>query len=216
MDDNYLRSLDEHFMAQYADYSRIGAIQGYETPDLIDIGRDGNIRRKGSEIMRLVHQKNREELLARFKEGLIDTDFSFSFSFVSLIDRLRDRFHKQTFSKLLPAILAHSGETTESVGKKLSLDEKIWTGIVKGKLYPEKNTVLAIALVARVTMQDAVNLLALCGFSLEADSVRDVVVEYLLAQKVFNEEMRDNCLKEYKITSLPIRSDPQSKASEIA
>ena len=35
--------------------------------------------------------------------------------------------------------------------------------------------------------------------------MRDVVVRYLLEQKIFNEEMRDACLAEYRLTNLPIK-----------
>ena len=52
---------------------------------------------------------------------------------------------------------------------------------------------------------DMLHLLTLCGFSFEPTNVRDVVIEYLLVQKIFNPEMRDACLKEYRIENLPIR-----------
>lgn len=198
-----MKQLDEYFCAQYADYVRLSALEGYEMPEVVFVGADGNIDRRDSSVMRLCHQKNARELLARFKEGLADTDFTFNFCFRPVRDRFRDRFRKYTFAKLLPECLKHSGETVESAGKKLSVQPKVWKRIVKGKLYPEKNTVIALALACRLTVGDANNLLAVCGFSFSQDNVRDVVCEYLIKQGLFNEEMRDRCLAEYRISSLP-------------
>lgn len=205
MDNSYLSALDEYFCARYSDYTRLCAIEGYRVPDLIKIDRDGNVSRKNNELMRLDRQENRDTLLQTFKQGLANTDFTFHFSFPSFIERLKDRFRKYTFAKLLPVVLSRSEETPESAGSKLDIDAKIWKGIVKGKLYPEKNTVLAIALTCRISAKDTAALLGVCGFSLDETSVRDVVADYLLTQKIYNEEMRDRALAEYKITCLPIR-----------
>ncbi len=209
MEYSYLRELDEFFCAQFADYVRIAAIRGYSMPEMLTVGQDGNITRKDSKHMRLVYQKDWAELLAQFKEGLADTEFTFGFSFPSLSDRIRDPFRKQTFAKLLPAVLKRYDETAESVGKKLALEPKIWQGIVKGKLYPEKNTVMAVALVCHMQMADVNNLLLVLGLELKPDSVRDIVFEYLIMQKVFNAEMRDRCLAEYRIDTIPIRREEE-------
>lgn len=210
----YLTSLDEYFCAQYSDYVRLSALEGYEMPDVVSVGADGNIARKKSEVMRLCYQKNRDELLARLKEGLADTEFTFNFSFRPFRDRVRDPFRKYTFAKMLPAVLAHTNETVESAGAKLDIAPKFWQKIVKGQLYPEKNTVIALALVARMSVTDANNLFNVMGFTFEKDRVRDVVCEYLLQNSIFNEEMRDACLSEYKITNLPIKrnTDPEAGA----
>lgn len=212
MEQSYIRSLDEYFCDNYSDYVALSAIEGYRMPDLIMIGKDGNVSRKENDLMRLSHQPNAAELLAIFKENLGDTFFTFGFSFVPFSERIKDSFRKHTFAKLLPVVLKKQEETPQSAGEKLEIEQKIWEEIVKGKLYPEKNTILALALSSRMSLQDAVNLLAVCGFTLNKDNVRDVVVEYLLIHKIFNEEMRDNCLAEYKIKNLPIRR--REKTSE--
>lgn len=205
METLYLTSLDEYFCAQYSDYVKLSALEGYEMPDVVTVGADGNIERKNSEIMRLCHQKNAAALLARLKEELTDTEFTFNFCFRSFRDRMRDPYRKYTFKKLLPTALSHVNETAESAGKKLDISPKTWQSIVKGKVYPEKCTVIALALVTGMQYADVVNLFNVLGFSFEKDRVRDVVCDYLLKNKIFNEEMRDACLKEYKITSLPIK-----------
>lgn len=204
MERSYITALDEHFCAHYSDYVRLSALEGYKMPDMITIASDGNIVRKESLRMRLCYQEHCAELLAKLKKGLADTDFTFSFQFPRFFDRVRDVFRKYTFAKYLPAVLAHTDETAESAGKKLSIEPRFWNKIVKGSLYPEKNTVLAIALTCRLNATDANNLLSVCGYSLAEDNVRDVVVGYLLERGIFNERMRDDCLAEYGITNLPI------------
>ncbi len=205
MERNFLEGLDEYFCARYSDYVKISALEGYEMPEMLYLAKDGNITRRPSDAMRLSCQKEKDALLARLKEGLADTDFTFCFSFIPFTERVRDRFRKYTFAKILPATLARYNETAESAGAKLTVEPAFWRRIVKGKLYPEKNTVLALALVCRMQLQDANNLLAVCGFSLDHASVRDIVCEYLISQQLFNEEMRDACLAEYKIENLPIK-----------
>ena len=215
METQYLKSLDEFFCAQYSDYVRLSALEGYVMPEVVSVGADGNIQRKDSEVMRLCHQENSAALLAQLKEGLADTEYTFNFFFRPHKDRMRDPFRKYTFAKLLPAALARVNETPQSAGEKLNIAPKYWQKIVKGKLYPEKNTVIALALVTSMKIADVNNLLNVMGFSFKKESVRDVVCEYLISNQIFNEEMRNACLDEYKITTLPIkRADATDKEQE--
>ena len=204
MKEAYIQALDEFFAAHYSDYVKLAALEGYRRPELLTVDRDGNIGRKDSSFLRLSYQAECGTLLETLKAGLVDTTFGFTFRFRTLREKWHDLFDKYTFARHLPAILSHCGETPESAGKKLSLLPEVWQGIVKGKLYPEKNTVLALALVCHIRPQDANSLLVLSGFSLDLASVRDVVVEYLLERELFNPEMRNRCLREYRIENLPI------------
>ena len=206
---NYIRALDEHFCARYSDYVKIAAIEGYSMPEMLYITKDGNIARRDSSRMRLCYQKEPAELLARFKEGLADTDFTFSFRFRTVKERFRDFFKRKhkTFARVLPRVLARCGETVESAGAKLAIEPEFWQKIVKGSLYPEKCTVLALALTCRTSMEDAAELRAASEFGFDDTIVRDVVVDYLLVQKIFNPEMQRACLAEYKIENLPIKRD---------
>ncbi len=205
MDTRFLEGLDEYFCANYSDYVKLAALEGYEAPDVLYIEKDGNIARRDSSLLRLDHQPKKEELLATFKAGYIDTDCSFNFSVPSYFARFKDKFRKYTFAKVLKMVLAKYGEKAEGVGEQLSIEPRFWKMICKGALYPEKCTVLAVALVCRLRQTDFRSLLNVCGFELKKENVRDVVVSYLMEQKIFNPEMRDRCLAEYKITHLPLR-----------
>ncbi len=216
MKETYLEALDEFFAAHYSDYIKLAALEGYRRPELLTVDRDGNIGRKDSSLLRLCHQEKCGELLKTLKDGLTDTTFTFSFRFRTFREKWNDLFDKNTFAKHLPSILAHSGESVWSAGEKLSIPAEVWEGIVKGKLYPQKNTVLALALVCRMRPQDTNALLVLSGFSFDLTVVCDVVVEYLLERELFNPEMRDRCLQEYHIENLPIGREEERSGETAA
>ena len=203
--DNVISSLDEYFCAHYSDYVRLSAIEGYQMPEMVYVAPDGNVARRDSSLMRLCHQKDPAALLKKLKEGTVDTNFAFSYAFPTLRERRALRHGKYAFRTFLPVILHRCGESVESVGEKLDIEPRFWTKIAEGKLRPTKNTLLAVALVCRMGQQDASNLLTVCGETLSEENVRDVVVRYLLEQKVFSPELRDMCLAEYQITNLPIK-----------
>ena len=150
------------------------------------------------------------------KAGLTDTAFSFSFRPRTFREKWHDLFDKNTFAKHLPSILAHSGETTESAGKKLSVLPEAWQGIVKGKYYPEKNTVLALALVCHMRPQDTNALLVLSGFSFDLSSVRDVVVEYLLERELFNPRCGTGAFKSTISIVFPLRKGRKEFAANLS
>ena len=205
MKSEHLRALDEYFCALYSDYVKLSAIEGYVMPDVLYVAPDGNIARRDSSCMRLCHQKDCDALLAKLKATLADTTFTFSFGFPTLRERIADAFRKETFARLLPETLRHCGESVETAGEKLAIEPRFWQKIVGGRLYPEKNTILALALVCRMQWQDVLNLLAVSGFTFREDEVRDVVVRFLIENSIYNEAMRDDCLAEYRIENLPIR-----------
>lgn len=199
-----ISALDEYFMAHYSDYVRLAALKGYRMPETLGVGKDGNVEKKDPSVMKLLYRENREELLALLKEEQADTDLTFSFRFLTFSEKVRRPFEKYSFSKVLPHILSAHKLTAAEAGSRLSIEPVYWGKIVKGTLYPEKNTVLALALVCGFTAQDTENLFNACGYEFDDKSVRDVVVRFLLEQKIFSPELVAMCLGEYKITSLPI------------
>lgn len=203
--DNVISALDEYFCAHYSDYVRISALEGYSMPNVVYVASDGNIARRDSSCMRLCHQADPNALLKRLKSSLADTSFTFSYFFPRARDKRRLKHSKTSFAKLLPELLRRSGESVESVGEKLDIEPRFWNMILKGKLFPEKNTVIAVCLIGRLSPTDAAQLFTVSGFVFTDDDVRDVVVRYLLEQRIFQEEIRDRCLAEYSITNLPIK-----------
>lgn len=203
---NYtISALDEYFMTHYGDYVRLSALAGYKMPETIAPGADGTVQKKDPSVMKLCYQENREELLALLKSEQADTDYTFSFRFLTFREKVRRPFEKYSFHKVLPKILAAHNITPEEAGEKLTVEPRFWAKLLRGTLYPEKNTVLALALTYGFTARDTDNLFNACGYEFDEKSVRDVVVRFLLEQKVFSRELIFECLNEYKIASLPIK-----------
>lgn len=198
--EHVISALDEFFAATYCDYVKIRAIEGYEMPEMVYIGRDGNIQRHELTRMLLCHQKDADVLLKRFKEGLIDETFTYSFRFRTF----RELFTRNEFARLAPAALSRCGASWESAAPLLDVEPRFVEKIRRGKLLPEKNFVIALALVTGMEEQDVKNLFSSCGFAFDDECVRDVVVRFLIEQRVVSPELRDACLREYRITDLPI------------
>ncbi len=199
-----ISALDEYFMAHYSDYVRLAALPGYVMPDRLVVGPDGKILKKDDSLMRLDRQPSAAALLAQLKKEQADTDYSFSFRFLRFGEKLRRPFDRYSFPRILSRVLEKRRLTADDVGGLLSIEPRFWKKIVKGSLFPEKNTVLAVALVCGLDARDTENLFNACGYEFKEDSVRDVVVRFLLEQKIFVPDLRDACLAEYKVTSLPI------------
>ncbi len=195
--ENVISALDEYFCAHFTDYVRLSAIEGYKMPALLSADGDRSY-------LLLKNQKECAAILAEFKEGLVDTDFTFSFRFRPVRDRIADPFRKFTFAKVLKNVFTRAGETAEGVGERLTIDPAYWKKIAAGKLYPELPTVLAVVLLVGARPEEVQSLLNVCGFTLRDDCVRDVVVRYLLEQRVFSVPLILACLKEYRV-SLPIK-----------
>lgn len=199
-----LSSLDEYFMEHYADYVRLAALEGYVMPETIVVGADGTVSKRDPACMRLALQPKKEELLSRLKAEQTDTDFTFSFRFLTAGEKLKRPFEKYSFARVLPGALGRVRLSREEAGKRLSVEPRFWKKIAKGSLIPEKNTVLALILTCGLNAREAENLCNACGYSFDDKSVRDVVVRFLIEQRVLSPELREMCLAEYAVTSLPI------------
>ena len=105
------------------------------------------------------------------------------------------------FGAELP-VLAKNAVSVEDAGESLDIAPEIWQGIVKGKYIPTKNTLFSLALTAHIGIDDCKALLAVCGYEWDFAVEKDVVVCYLLQQKVFNRPMIDAALAEYKVSNL--------------
>ena len=88
------------------------------------------------------------------------------------------------------------------MGEQLEIQTEIWKGICKGNYLPTKNLLFTIALTSHLTIDDLKVLLTLCDYEFDFALEKDVVVAYLLEQKVFNPLMQQSALAEYKIINL--------------
>jgi hypothetical protein len=205
MNFEFITDLDDYFCEKYANYDKICILPGYRMPKMQATERRADGREYAytlpASTMRLGAQENKAELLKKLKSKMEDKSFSFSFVPASLSLSLT-RFSKSAFCKLLLATLAKYSLTAEEAKKELAIDEKTWKCICKGSYLPTKNLIFSLALTARISYEDTRRLLAHCGMEFDYTLEREVVISYLLKQKVFNQEMIKAAFEEYNVSNL--------------
>lgn len=201
----FLSDLDEYFCEKYANYDRLCVIDGYRMPKMQATERreDGRLYSYTlpAETMRLAKQEKRMEILAILKSKITDKSFSFSFEPAGFFERLAKN-KKYSFKNVLAEVLRKNSVTSEEVGASLSIDKTTWKKICSGDYLPTKNLIFSIALIARVSYEDACLLLGTCGMEFDYTLEREVVVSYLLKQNVFNTNMVKVALEEYGVENL--------------
>ena len=203
---DFIADLDAYFCEAYANYDKLCVLKGYRMPKMQDskvdeFGRTCTYTLPANR-MRLALQENKEELLKALKTQMRDKTFSFSFRPLGFFARLKNKFSKDGFSQSLKETLKKYNVTAAEAGEQLKIEPKIWKRISKGDYKPTKNTVLSLALAVNMSIDDAEKLLFVCGYELDDTIVKDVVITYLLTQKVFNQEMIKAALCEYKVENL--------------
>ena len=203
---DFIADLDAFFCEQYADYDKICVLPNYRMPVMqaTEVRADG--RSYGytlpANTMRLALQEEKEELLKTLKSQMVDKTFSFSFEPLGFFAYIQNVFSKRAFLKNFKRFLVKYNIAESAAFDGLAIDEEIKTGILKGKFVPTKNLLLSFALAQQISYDDAQGLLELCGFEMDFSEVKDVVICYLLRNKVYNREMIAAALNEYKVGNL--------------
>ena len=202
---DFITDLDNFFCEEYAGYDKLSILPDYKMPMMqaTEI-RDG---RKYSytlpaNTMRLAKQEKKEQLLAALKEKMVDTTFSFTFNVEGFFGRLKSAYSKYGFYKNFKKILEKYKVQDEEVYAQVNIDQEIWIGIRKNKFQPSKNLLLTLALTLHFSYEDTHALLLLLGQDFNFEIVKDVVLAYLLQNKVYNRAMIEAALTEYKVENL--------------
>lgn len=203
---DFIQDLDGYFCEKYANYDKLCVLPGYRMPKMqtSEVREDGRTYAYTlpANTMRLAKQENKDALLKELKGRLSDKTFSFSFRPLGIFSRIKNTFSKYAPYKWLKVILDKCGTNATEAGELLSVDKEIWSGICTGKYLPTKNLILSLALTSQIGIEYTKDLLALCDYELDFTYEKDVVVAYLLEQKVYNRTMIDAALAEYKISNL--------------
>ena len=203
---DFIADLDAYFCEKYAGYDKLSVLPGYKMPLMQGSETDefGRVRTYTlpANTMRLATQEKKDEILAELKNRMVDVTFSFSFEPMSLFARIKARFSRYGFYKNLAKILTKYDFSDEDALEVLSIDKEVWQGIRKNKFLPSKNLIFSLALAAHVSFDDTKALFYLCGFEFDYTIVKDVVICYLLQQKVYNAPMIEQALTEYKVSNL--------------
>ena len=204
----FLFDFDEYFCENYANYDKLCVLDGYKVPKMQATERraDGRLYAYTlpANTMRLAKQEKCAELLAALKEKTMDKSFSFSFEPAGIFERLKKN-SKYSFKTALEEVFKKNSVVAEELAEELSIAKEIWTKICKGDYYPTKNGIFSMALAGRISYEDTTYLLAVRGMEFDYTQEREVVISYLLKQKVFNRDMVAAALAEYKVKNLFIK-----------
>ena len=206
---DFIADLDEYFCEKYANYDRLCILPGYKMPVMqaSEVDEFGRTRAYTlpANTMRLALQEKKKELLARLKEKMVDVTFSFSFQPMGFFASLKSKYSKYGFTKNFKKMLEKYGLSDEEAYSGLDISKEIWKKNCKGKFLPSKNLILSLALTAQLSFDDTELLLAYREEEFNYTIVKDVVISYLLSNKVYNPEMIQRALAEYKVTNLFIK-----------
>lgn len=206
---DFIADLDEYFCEKYANYDKLCVLNGYKMPlmQASEVDEFGRTRAYTlpANMMRLALQENKRDLLAQLKSKMTDVTFSFSFEPISFFASLKSKFSKYGFTKNFKRMLAKYGIDEKEAAENLDVDEEIWKNICRGKFQPSKNLIFSLALTAQFSFDDTEELLAYCNQEFDFTIVKDVVISYLLYNKVYSPVMIQEALEEYKVSNLFIK-----------
>ena len=206
---DFITDLDEYFCEKYANYDKLCILTGYKMPlmQASEVDEFGRTRAYTlpANTMRLALQEKKAELLSQLKSKITDLTFSFSFRPMGFLESFKSKYSKYGFTKNFKKMLVKYGVSEEAAYAGLDISEEIWKNICKGKFLPSKNLIFSLALTAQLSYEDTEELLAYCYEEFDYTVVKDVIVSYLLQNKVYAPQMIAAALDEYKVCNLFIK-----------
>lgn len=116
-----------------------------------------------------------------------------SFSLDDLVNEVGQSFHEMLFLKI-----DMSGMTDVEVYKRATIDRKLFSKIRSNPAYhPSKQTVLALAIALKLSLDETVDLLARAEYALSPSSKGDLIVRYFIECGVYDIMTINFALEEY-------------------
>lgn len=128
------------------------------------------------------------------KSGGVTFSKKESFTLDELMEEVGESFHEMLFLKI-----DMSGMTDVEVYKRANIDRKLFSKIRSNPAYhPRKQTVLALAIALKLSIEDTVDLLARAEYALSPGNKGDLIVKYFIERGVFDIMAINFALDEYE------------------
>ena len=161
---------------------------------------DDGVRHSLEEYLQLNYSETQEhiqeyqvdpQLVKSGRDGLSDWE---SRTLEQLVRDAGESFHERLFSKI-----RDSGMSDVEVYKRANMDRKLFSKIRSNPAYhPRKQTVLALAIALRLTIDETVDLLARAEYALSPGNKRDLIVKYFIEQGIYDIMAVNYALDEYE------------------
>ena len=121
-----------------------------------------------------------------------------SFSLNDILNEVGESFHERLFM-----YIDMSGMTDVEVYKRANIDRKLFSKIRSNPSYhPRKQTVLALAIALRLSMEDTVDLLARAEYALSPGNKGDLIIRYFIEHGIYDIMVINFALDEYGLPVL--------------
>ncbi len=116
-----------------------------------------------------------------------------TFTLDQLMEEVGESFHDMLFLKI-----DTSGMTDVEVYKRANIDRKLFSKIRSNPAYhPRKQTVLALAIALKLSIEETIDLLARAEYALSPGNKGDLIVKYFIERGVYDIMTINFALDEY-------------------
>ena len=179
-------------------------LRQYITANYIPVGRQKDVpyqEHRAGTSGRAAEMQTRYNEKIRF--SLSDTEISCAEALYSALDNDRPFNRSEaglplTFSDELRNTMIEKGLNSTDVYYAAGVDRKLFSKILNNSQYaPKKDTCIALCIGLKLTLEEARELLSRAGYALSHASMRDVIIEYFFARKIWSLNTLNIKLTEY-------------------
>lgn len=131
----------------------------------------------------------------------IHDDFNEESESESLEDALK-KIYTDSFEKHLQQLINKKGLKNSQVYAAANISKQYFSKLLKGKVKPSKEKMLALAVGLRLNLDETVDFLRIAGYALSPISQTDKIVEYFIQHKDYNVLKIDIVLFDYGLDTL--------------
>lgn len=104
----------------------------------------------------------------------------------------------ESFQQILFQKIDESGMTDAEVYKNANMDRRLFSKIRSNPAYhPQKNTILALSISLKLSLEDTAALLASAGFALSPGNKTDLIVKFFIEHGIYDIQTINYALDQY-------------------